>query len=186
MRKAANSIAGCSATWLIVDDLRSSRGTVLHKLIEEVLTSELSLDRSALADRAALLIQQLVGVHPEGLELPDPSEMAGTVISALQLPEVATLVPFMCPELAVWGAQGDNLLSGRADAVIQVNGQLLGVVDWKSDMAPPPQQIARYQAQVDSYLRTTGAVAGAIVFLSLGQVIWHGDRARLEDAIRWR
>ena len=70
------------------------RGTILHKLIEEVLTGETAETLPDLTARAETLIRAL------GLPVMDdptlglaPAELAGCVVRALSLPEVAALRP---------------------------------------------------------------------------------------------
>ena len=50
-------------------------------------------------------------------------------------------------------------------------GQPCIVVDWKSDIAPDPQTLDHYCAQVLSYLVVTGAARGLIVLMTSGTVI---------------
>ncbi|WP_287188366.1 hypothetical protein, partial [Mesorhizobium sp.] len=45
------------------------------------------------------------------------------------------------------------------------------VVDWKSDVAPDPQTLDHYRAQVRAYIDMTGAERGLIVLMTSGAVI---------------
>ena len=79
----------------------------------------------------------------------------------------------------MWHADGQTLLAGRVDALIVREGRVLGVLDWKSDVMPSADIKSRYVAQVADYLAVTGAVAGAVVFMTTGEVLWIGDRKAL-------
>ena len=152
------------------------RGLVLHKLVEEVLTGELTEDGTALKARARELLGQL-GVP----DVEDPTvgpcswEMAEALQRALHLPEVVALRPYLVPELHVYAAMFADrtvtLTAGVADAVvIDERGRIDAVVDWKSDVDPVPAQIDIYRGQVLDYLAATGARRGLIVFMTSGRV----------------
>ena len=89
------------------------RGTILHKLIEEVLTGETAETPPALAARAETLIRALglpVMHNPaQGLA---PAELAGCVVRTLSLPEVAALRPRLVPELPVLRLNRDRHVRG--------------------------------------------------------------------------
>jgi len=155
----------------------STRGTILHKLIEEVLTGEAGDARAELEIRAADLIRQM-GQEPAA----DPkagicaAELAGTVLRTLALPDVAVLRPRLVPELPVFGSEerdGEEiLLSGQADAVaFDETGAIDVVVDWKSDVAPEPSSISHYRQQIGDYRKQTKARRALLVFMTTGQVI---------------
>jgi hypothetical protein len=122
----------------------ATRGIILHKLMEEVLTGETPDDAKALTCRATELLSHLA-VAPTA----DPkigisaNELALTIIRTLRLPEIMALRPRLMPEHTVYGhlagTSGDVLISGIADAVaVDGNGQIEVVVDWKSDVALTP------------------------------------------------
>ena len=149
---------------------------MLHKLVEEVLTGELTEDGTALKARARELLGQL-GVT----DVEDPTvgpcswEMAEALQRALHLPEVVALRPSLVPELHVYAAMFADrtvtLTAGVADAVvIDERGRIDAVVDWKSDVDPVPAQIDIYRGQVLDYLAATGARRGLIVFMTSGRV----------------
>ncbi|MBZ9605047.1 UvrD-helicase domain-containing protein [Phyllobacterium chamaecytisi] len=149
------------------------RGIVLHKLMEEFLTRELSDDISAAQERAKLLLNQLVALDTKSeSDLPDPTEMASAAIRTLRHPEIAALRSLLVPEVAVWSAEGDTYLSGRADALAVEDGQITVVLDWKSDVSPTPSEHAGYLGQIAEYVSVTGARRGAIVYMTQGQVVW--------------
>ncbi|TCU63740.1 ATP-dependent exoDNAse (exonuclease V) beta subunit [Bradyrhizobium sp. R2.2-H] len=155
----------------------STRGTVLHKLVEEVLTGETSDARADLETRAAELVRQ-VGQEPAA----DPKdgisaiELASTVLRTLALPDVATLRPRLVPELPLFGAQTHEgreiLLSGQVDAIaFDDTGAIDAVVDWKSDVAPDASSIGHYRQQIADYRKQTKAKRGLLVFMTTGQVV---------------
>ena len=155
----------------------ASRGTILHKLIEEVLTGETPEDRDSRIARATELAAQLAvppAVDPgRGIAT---AELAATVERTLGLPEIAALRPRLVPEYAVpagtAAAGSENLVSGVADAVaIDGNGALDTVIDWKSDVAPSPALLDRYRNQLRDYCGSTGARRCMLVFMSIAKVI---------------
>jgi ATP-dependent exoDNAse (exonuclease V) beta subunit len=155
----------------------STRGTILHKLIEEVLTGETGDAKADLQARATDLIRQ-TGQEPAV----DPkagisaAELAGTVLRTLAVPEVAALRPRLVPELPVFGTEvrgGDEiLLSGQADALaFDETGAIDVVIDWKSDVAPEPSRIGHYRQQIGDYRMRTKAKRALLVFMTTGQVV---------------
>jgi ATP-dependent exoDNAse (exonuclease V) beta subunit len=151
------------------------RGILLHKLMEELLTGEITeTDGAAVERRAAHLLKELLGreeTHPDAR--PDPGEMAGTALKTLALADVATLRPHLVPEIAVWSSSSDGaLLAGRADALAVAHGDVIAVLDWKSDIAPSREERLGYIGQLSEYLSATRARRGALVYMSLGEVVW--------------
>ena len=55
---------------------------------------------------------------------------------------------------------------------VEEDGRVSTVVDWKSDFAPSPGDRTSYLAQLSDYLAATGADRGAIVYMTLGEVVW--------------
>lgn len=153
------------------------RGLIIHKLIEEVLTGEIDEDAGSLAERAATLIralgQPVVEDPKDGLS---PSEIADCITGTLSLPEITELRPTLVPELTVYASEDgegvEQLTAGIVDAAnFGSDGTLQTIIDWKSDVDPQPAAIEHYRAQVQSYLRTTGATRGLLVFVTRGTVI---------------
>ncbi|MDI9849541.1 UvrD-helicase domain-containing protein [Rhodoblastus sp. 17X3] len=160
------------------------RGLVLHKLMEEVLTGETDEAEAALAERAAELIRAL-GRSP----ITDPAaglsaeELAGCVIRTLALPDVSALRPGLLAELPVYAAHAvdgaETATAGIADALtLTAEGRPAVIVDWKSDVAPPPGTLDHYRAQVRAYVDMTGAERGLIVLMTSGMVIPVAPTAR--------
>lgn len=144
-----------------------ARGLVLHKLLEEVLTGETADARDALAARGAVLLGQFA-LPVDGM---DPGEMADTVLRGLSVPEIATVRHRLVPEWPVaacdWLRGEETITLGVADAIaLEMDGTCSLVVDWKSDLAPSEQDVARYRGQVREYLAASGAPEGLLVFLS--------------------
>jgi ATP-dependent exoDNAse (exonuclease V) beta subunit len=149
------------------------RGVLLHKLMEEFLTGELDEDEGAAEQRAVALLAQLSGMNSEGVDaLPDAREAALTAMRTLRFPEIAALRPTLQAETAIWAASDGTYLAGRADAVSVVGGRVQSVLDWKSDVAPSAQDRVGYRGQLAEYLQATGAMQGALVYMSLGQIEW--------------
>ncbi len=152
------------------------RGLILHKLMEEILTGEITDDEDVLQARASRLIAQLGledGADPSAG--PSSTEMAASVARTLRLRQVSILRPRLVPEFRVYAGAVEgssvSLTAGVADAVaIDDDGRIDVVVDWKSDVAPGGKQIALYHQQVRDYLRATAARTGLVVFMSSGRV----------------
>lgn len=156
------------------------RGTLLHKLAEEVITGELTVTLEALTVRTGELLTQLRSQSlGQEIEFPDPAQAATLIRNTLAIEDVATLLPFLEAEVPVWSDDGAILLAGRMDALIVLEGRVLGVLDWKSDVNPSPKVKSDYVAQLDEYVSVTGAIAGALVFMTSGELIWIGDREEL-------
>jgi len=79
-----------------------TRGLILHKLMEEVLTGEIVEDVKSLAARAeALIVELAVDRSGEG-PVPSTDEIAATASRTLRLPEIAALRPALVPELPLY------------------------------------------------------------------------------------
>ena len=154
------------------------RGIVLHKLMEEFLTGELDADVTVTVARAQELLEQLLtDQNDKGLH-PDPTEMAMCALRALALPEIATIRPFLVPEVAIWSTGEGYLVAGRADALAIKGGRVEVAIDWKSDVNPTAAARSAYAGQLRDYLAATGAENGAIVFLTVGEIVWIDNHAR--------
>jgi exodeoxyribonuclease-5 len=154
-----------------------TRGTLLHKLIEEVLNGETADDAPALVARVLELLTQLAIAPSEtargGIS---PDEIAATVIRTLNLPEIAELRPRLVPELVVLASRQDGdreiIVSGVADAVAyDAKGHIEAIIDWKSDVDIDAARLASYRAQIESYRRDTGAKRARLVLMTQGEVM---------------
>ncbi len=161
------------------------RGLILHKLIEEVLTGETAEARLELVARAETLIRTLgLPVLDDPAQGLAPAEIAGCVLRALSLPQVAALRPGLVPEYTVYGSsEGDTheeATAGIVDAVFfGPDGTPEAVIDWKSDVNPSPETLEHYRAQVGVYLEVTGAEHGLVVLVTNGIVVSvNGKEAR--------
>jgi ATP-dependent exoDNAse (exonuclease V) beta subunit len=148
------------------------RGTILHKLMEELLTGELECLLDATTRRAAELLTQLQSTDGTDAERPDPIEMAQTALRTLALPELAPFLAKLVPEVPLWAANPPRFLAGRADAAAIEGERVALVIDWKSDVNPAAAAHNAHVAQLRDYLRVTGAERGAIVYMSAAQVSW--------------
>ena len=153
------------------------RGTILHKLIEEVLTGETAEEEIALAARAETLIRALgLTVLDDPAQGLAPAELAGCVLRALALPEVAALRPRLVPEFPVYASAEtdthEEAWRGIVDAIaFDADGAPEVVIDWKSDVDPSPEKLEHYRAQVRAYLDMTGAERGLIVAVTSGSIM---------------
>ena len=89
--------------------------------------------------------------------------------------EIEAIKPYLVPELAVWPSAEDVLVAGRADALAVKGERVEAVIDWKSDVDVTPTVRAGYVHQLQRYLSATGASRGALVFMSLGEIVWVGQ-----------
>jgi hypothetical protein len=131
--------------WILPRGAGRVRGSVLHKLVEEILTGELSVDCDQLTARSRDLLGQLIFKQAEPAnDLPDPAEVATAVRNTLKMVDIEALLPFMITEVAVWERKDTEYLAGRADALVMANDHVAGVIDWKSDIAPAKDVTAKY------------------------------------------
>lgn len=144
------------------------RGVILHKLMEELLTGELAEELDAGVSRARELLDQLIVDVDE--PRPDPKEMAAVAIRGLSLPQIAELRPYLMPEVAIWGHDEAGFIAGRADALAVIEDRIDAAIDWKSDVNPTPAMREAHLQQLHDYLSATGALRGAIVYLTSGEV----------------
>lgn len=155
----------------------STRGTILHKLMEEVLTGETQDTAIELETRATELLAQLGREPASDPKLGiSPKELADTIDRTLKLPEIAELRPRLVPEHTVLGREdsgaGETLVSGIADAVVYDAGGKIGVIiDWKSDVATSDNQLAAYRTQLADYRKQTGAECALLVLMTRGKVL---------------
>jgi CRISPR-associated exonuclease Cas4 len=152
----------------------SVRGAILHKLMEELLTREVTPSVDALEQRCAVLIPQLLAIEEKAPRL-DVKELVGTAWRTFSLPELAHDRDELVPEVPVYGSIGGNeyqLVSGRADAVRYRDGRARIVFDWKSDVSPDAAVRAAYTSQLAQYVHVLGAERGAVVYMTTGQIDW--------------
>jgi CRISPR-associated exonuclease Cas4 len=152
----------------------SLRGVVLHKLMEELLSRELAETMEAVQKRATVLVQHLV-TGDRAAPGVDPHELAETALRTVSLPELAANRDNLAPEIPVYGCMaGDcnQLVTGRADAVLYRQGRARIVFDWKSDIAPDPVLRGAYAHQLALYVEMLGAERGAVVYMTSGQIEW--------------
>jgi exodeoxyribonuclease-5 len=155
----------------------ATRGSLLHKLMEEVLTGETTDGVPDLTRRAEELLSQW-GLSPvadakSGLV---PAELAGTIIKTLRIPEIAALRRRLIAEHTIYGWQmtmkGEVLVSGIADAVaVNSAGKIEVIVDWKSDVVVNEDKLNAYRGQLDACRKTTGAARALLVLMTAGKVI---------------
>ncbi|MBR0820259.1 UvrD-helicase domain-containing protein [Bradyrhizobium liaoningense] len=155
----------------------ATRGTILHKLMEEVLTGETSDTAPELELRASELLSQL-GIEPSGDPGAgiSPHELASTVSRTLRLPEIAVLRTGLAPELPVFGRHPDSareaLVSGVIDAAsLDGSGKIEVVLDWKSDVVFSDAVRQSYRPQLRAYRTYAGASRSLLVALTHGIVL---------------
>lgn len=152
------------------------RGTLLHKLIEEILTGELDPAHSHVKRRAEVLIIQLAPTGTAASDRPAPGELARTISNTLAIPEVAAVRERLVPEIPLYGLDASEAVSlalaGRADAVVMEGGRPSVVVDWKSDIAPEADDIRRHAAQLKEYMQAITAPRGLLVYMTQGTIQW--------------
>jgi hypothetical protein len=99
--------------------------------------------------------------------------MARTAARTLAFSDIAELRAHLVPEVPIWSTAPDGTLTaGRADAVAVQGDVVLAVLDWKSDVSPTWEDRSGHIGQLSDYLASIGAPKGAIVYMSLGEVVW--------------
>lgn len=152
----------------------TTRGLIIHKLLEEVLTGE--IPETALIERAGVLLEQLdVMPASDPSDGPVPSEMADSAKRALACPQIVEIRESLVPEFAVASSvadeAGETILTGAADAVaLNDAGHASVVVDWKSDVVVSPGRRDQYRRQIQDYGDALGARYGLIVYATEGEV----------------
>jgi ATP-dependent exoDNAse (exonuclease V) beta subunit (contains helicase and exonuclease domains) len=152
------------------------RGTILHKIMEEILNGELEEDDEAIHARAAELSDQFLAMA--GRVIPDllPDEMTRTVRRTLNLPIVASMRPYIIPELVTADARQDGEVEvieyGVIDAAaVGEDGFVKAVFDWKSDIRPNAAATKGYSKQVRRYIEMNEVECGYIVYMTTGEVV---------------
>jgi CRISPR-associated exonuclease Cas4 len=152
-----------------------TRGVVLHKLMEELITGELNENLGATVSRARRLLEQLASAPPDGGNAIDADEMANTALRTLRLPEIEAFKSQLMAEIPIYGTAPTGphqLIAGRADAVAQsVDGSRVAF-DWKSDVAPTDADRTAYRQQLGQYMHLIGAHRGAVVYMTSGRIDW--------------
>ena len=155
----------------------ATRGTILHKLMEEVLNGEAEDGLEALVARASELMAQL-SVAPSDRASDGISfrELAQTIVRTLNIPEIAQLRPRLVPEHTIYGSHsnddGEIIVSGIADAVAyDAEGRIEVIVDWKSNVEIDTERLNSYRRQLDAYRRQTGAPYAFLVLMTTGKVM---------------
>lgn len=164
---------------LITTKGSAQRGTVLHKLMEELVTGELKDDLGAFERRASELIHQIEPDPVKAVELElNPAEMAGCVRRTLEIEPIKHLMGALMPEVVICrsaeGGRDENVVYGFADAISYEDGygsRVDAIVDWKSDVRPNIHTIQNYREQVRDYMKTVNAKRGLIVFMTSGEVV---------------
>ncbi|NTF17834.1 UvrD-helicase domain-containing protein [Agrobacterium rubi] len=154
----------------------AERGTILHKLMEEILNGELSDDHESIHARAAVVSAQYAA--SVGRTIPDlfPDEMARTVRRTLEIPIVKTMRSIIIPELVTAAVSisggGETIEYGVIDAVaIELDGLIRAVFDWKSDIRPSASATRGYAKQVGRYIEMNEVEVGYIVYMTTGEIV---------------
>ena len=118
--------------------------------MEELLTGLLAPDLAHVTGRASTLTQEAMVA---GATVPDPSELAATALRTFSHDELMPYIATMVPEIPLFGARSDTVLvSARADAIAFEAGVAVAAFDWKSDVAPTPDDHDAYASQLLEYL----------------------------------
>jgi ATP-dependent exoDNAse (exonuclease V) beta subunit len=155
----------------------ATRGIILHKLMEELLTGETQDGAAEVERRATELLAQL-GLEPSadpkfGIA---PKEIAATIVRTLNLPEIAELRSRLVPEFTVFGSESEGrtetLVSGVADAVARdAHDRIEAIIDWKSDVEISADKLAAYRSQLSDYRKQTGTERALLVLMTAGKIL---------------
>ncbi|ABE62796.1 UvrD/REP helicase [Nitrobacter hamburgensis X14] len=155
----------------------STRGVILHKLIEEILSGETQDTLERLEIRAGELLTQIGSGAAQNTQAGiSPAELSATVMRTLALSEIKELRHRLVAELPVFGCSitvdGETLISGLADAVaLDESGAIDVVIDWKSDVAPDVAALDHYRQQIGDYRKQMNAKRALVVLMTSGKVI---------------
>jgi exodeoxyribonuclease-5 len=155
----------------------ATRGTILHKLMEEVLNGETEDGVDALAARALELMAQLsIAPSDRAGDGISPDELGRTIVRTLSIPEISGLRSRLIPEHTICGSEatddGEVIVSGIADAVAyDAEGRIKTIVDWKSDVEIDAERLNSYRGQFNAYVRQTGARNAFLVLMTRGTVM---------------
>ena len=145
------------------------RGQVIHRLIEEILTGETSLDQAT--ERAEILLTQ-IQPHPEiePQDSIDPVEIGLRVERVLKLPQIRPIIDSLVPECPVYNFVSENgassVVVGIADAIsFSPDGTPQLIIDWKSG-----QVDAHHEEQIAAYMRATSVDHGLLVYVDSAKV----------------
>ena len=145
------------------------RGQVIHRLIEEILTGETTLDQAT--ERAEILITQIQSypkIEPQ--DSIDPVELSLRVDRALKLPQIHPIIDSLVPECPVYNFESENgassVVVGIADAIsFSPDGKPQLIIDWKSG-----QVEAHHEEQIAAYMKATSINHGLLVYVDSAQV----------------
>jgi exodeoxyribonuclease-5 len=154
----------------------AERGIVMHKLMEEILTGELSENEEDIEKRARELIQQMIASKEDEIKDMDEHIMTKEIIQTLSLPQIVMMRDRLVPEVATYSSfendKFEGVTFGIMDAAeISDNGTVETVIDWKSDRSPADATIELYRKQISDYMAMNGVNRGLIVFMASGKVI---------------
>lgn len=146
------------------------RGTILHRLMEELILGLVQPELEALIGRAAALSNE---ARDDEAAMPLPEQLAAT---ALRVFAHDALVPFhgqLMPEVSLYGARSaTELVSARADALAIDHGRAVAAFDWKSNVNPSEEHRRKHKAQLAQYLKLTNAPRGAVVYMTKPEFCW--------------
>jgi CRISPR-associated exonuclease Cas4 len=108
--------------------------------------------------------------------------LARTALRTLSHNELQPYLAKLVPEIPLYGARSDTILvSARADAIALEAGVPFAAFDWKSDIAPTPDDHDAYASQLLEYLDLIGAEKGAVVYMTSGEVRWVHRQSATDD-----
>ena len=145
------------------------RGQVIHRLIEEILTGETSLDQAM--ERAEILVTQIQSYPETEPQDPiDPVEISLRIDRALKLPQIGPIIDSLVPECPVYNFESEkgasSVVVGVADAIsFSPDGTPQLIIDWKSG-----QVEAHHEEQIAAYMRATSINHGLLVYVDSAQV----------------
>lgn len=146
------------------------RGTILHRLMEEMIAGLCAPEVEPLLERAALLFRE---TDEDGGVPPAVEELAATALKTFTHPELATHRDLLIAEFPLYAAESELLLvSARADAVAIDRDEAVAAFDWKSDVAPTEAARRQHKGQLAQYLRLIGAPFGAVVYMTAARLDW--------------
>jgi ATP-dependent exoDNAse (exonuclease V) beta subunit len=146
-----------------------TRGTILHKLMEELILGAVAPARVPLIERARELTIRSV----DAATYFDPLELADATLRTYWHEELAPYRDRLVSELPLFGVRSENILvAARADAVALDGDVAIAAFDWKSNVNPTAKDRAEHQSQLLEYLALIGAPTGAVVYMTSAEFNW--------------
>jgi ATP-dependent exoDNAse (exonuclease V) beta subunit len=146
------------------------RGTILHRLMEELILGMVLPNLDALTKRSAMLMAE---APDDGGTMPVAEQLAATALRVFSSEQLAPYRDKLLAEVSLFGAKSPTeLVAARADAIALEGERALAAFDWKSNNDPSSADRREHKAQLAQYLQLIDAPRGAVVYMTQGDFHW--------------